>query len=79
MEHLAAYCSSTLRELRINFCPLVSDKGLGYLVEKCGNQFVFLDIWGDAQISDTFLDGHDRIGQGLVIEGAWMKHSSKIH
>lgn len=79
MEDLAAYCSSTLRELRINFCPLVSDKGLGYLVEKCGNQFVFLDIWGDAQISDNFLDGHDRIGQGLVIEGAWMKHSSKIH
>jgi hypothetical protein len=76
MEELATFCSSTLRDLRMNFCPLVSDKGLGYLVEKCGNQFVFLDIWGNAQISDTFLDGHDRIGKGLVIEGAWMKHSS---
>ena len=75
MESLSALCSTTLKELQINFCPHVSDKGLGYLVSKCGSQLSSIHIWGNAQVSDVFLDGHDRLGSGLVIEGAWMKQS----
>ena len=83
MEELSIFCNSTLTELKINFCPHVSDSGLGYLVSKCGNQLTTLEIWGNAQISDVFLDGHDRVlgtgsGRGLAIEGAWMKQSSGI-
>ena len=77
MEELSVFCNTTLAELKISFCPHVSDLGLGYLVSKCGNQLASLEIWGNAQISDVFLDGHDRVsGRGLVIEGAWMKESA---
>lgn len=75
MEQLAALCSKTLMELKLNFCPLVSDSGLGYLVDKCGRQLTTIEIWGNAQVSNKFLDGHCRVGKGLIVEGAWMKNS----
>lgn len=76
MEMLAATCSSSLQELDISFAVNISDKGLGYLVQKVGRQFKRLHIWGLAQITEDFLDGHDRIEDGgLDIVGVWMKKS----
>jgi len=81
MEHLAAKCATSLKELEINFCCYISDKGLGYLVSKVGRQFTKLNVWGCAQITDEFLDGHESVNHDgvstLVIEGAWMKQSGK--
>jgi DNA repair protein RAD7 len=76
IEELCELCSTTLIELKISFCPELSDSGLGYLVSKCGNQLTSIEIWGNAQIGDNFLDGHDRIGKGLIVEGAWMKQNT---
>lgn len=74
MENLALTCASSLKLLKVNFCPNISDNGLGYLVSKCGMQFSSVEIWGCAQISDAFLDGHHRAGcHSFEIEGAWMK------
>jgi hypothetical protein len=76
MEMLAATCSLSLQELDISFAVKVSDKGLGYLVQKVGLQFKKLHIWGLAQITEEFLDGHDRVEDGgLDIVGVWMKKS----
>jgi hypothetical protein len=77
LESLSSLCHKSLATLSVNFCPNVTDKGLGYLVAQCGPQLSSIQIWGNAQISDTFLDGHDRIGSinSLQIEGAWMKES----
>jgi hypothetical protein len=72
LEKLATHCKKSLQELRVNFCPLVSDKGLGYLVSECGHQLKRIEVWGNAQIGDEFLDGHGRIGK-FEVEGAWMK------
>lgn len=77
LESLSSLCSTSLKELKVNFCPNVTDKGLGYLVAQCANQFSSVHIWGNAQVTDDFLDGHDRMGTDnlLQIEGAWMKQS----
>jgi hypothetical protein len=77
LESLSSLCCTTLKELKINFCPNVTNKGIGYLVAQCASQLSSIHIWGNAQISDDFLDGHDRIGSdsSLQIEGAWMKQS----
>mmetsp|Transcript_20227 Transcript_20227/g.43977 ORF Transcript_20227/g.43977 Transcript_20227/m.43977 type:complete len:638 (-) Transcript_20227:493-2406(-) len=76
MEMLAATCSVSLEELDISFCANVSNKGLGYLVSKSGSQLSKLHVWGLAQITEEFLDGHDRVEEGgLEIEGVWMKKS----
>jgi len=76
METLAATCSSSLEELDISFCVNVSDKGLGYLVSKLGCQFTKLHVWGLAQLTEEFLDGHDRVEEGVLeIVGVWMKKS----
>jgi len=78
METLASMCSGSLRELDVSFCAFVSNKGLGFLVSELGNQLAKLHIWGNAQISDEFLDGHGRVDDGgLEIIGAWMKRSGK--
>lgn len=78
MENLAASCSSSIVEIDLSFCPHVSDKGLGFLVSKVGYQLAKINIWGNAQISDLFLDGHGRVDEGgLEIIGAWMKQSGK--
>merc|ERR1712238_456246 len=55
MELLAKYSYKTLESLNINFCPNISDYGLGYLVSKVNVQLKKLGIWGCAQISDVFL------------------------
>ena len=73
MEVLASTSSSSLEELDVSFAVNVSDKGLGYLVSKVSHQFTKLHVWGLAQITEDFLDGHD--SQGLEIQGVWMKKS----
>ena len=77
MEVLASTCSTSLEELNVSFCNQISDKGLGYLVEKVNDQFNKLHIWGCAQLTDEFLDGHARVESDypLDIVGAWMKKS----
>jgi len=74
MEYLAATSVSSLKELDISYAPFITDKGLGYLVSKVGNQFNKIKIWGCAQINEEFLDGHSRIHDpNLQIIGAWIK------
>lgn len=74
MEMLAATCRTSLEELDISFCANVSDKGLGYLVSKLGMQFSKVSVWGLAQLTEEFLDGHDRVHEGgLEVVGVWMK------
>ena len=73
---LAATCKSSLEELDVGFCAGVSDKGLGYLVSKVARQLSKIHVWGCAQITEDFLDGHDRLDEGgLEIVGVWMKKS----
>ena len=77
MEVLAATCASSLEELNVSFCPNVTDKGLGYLVEKASIRLSKISIWGCAQLTDDFLDGHRRVDDPtLEITGAWMKKPS---
>ena len=76
MEMLAVCCKSSLVELDVSSCTSVSDKGLGYLVSKLGGQFSKIHVWGMAQLTEEFLDGHDRVEEGgLEICGIWMKKS----
>lgn len=78
MEMLSVCCKSSLEELDVSFCTSISDKGLGYLVSKLGDQFSRIHVWGMAQLSEEFLDGHDRVeGGGLEICGIWMKKIGK--
>jgi hypothetical protein len=69
---LAATCGSSLQELDVSFCGTITDKGLGYLSSKCIH-LKKVHIWGLAQLTDEFLDGHD--GEGLELVGVWMKKS----
>lgn len=75
MESLAATSAKTLKELDVSFCPLISDKGLGYLVSKA-TQLSTIHIWGCAQVTDEFLDGNSRVGdRSFEVIGAWMKQN----
>lgn len=75
MESLAATSAKTLKELDVSFCPHISDKGLGYLVSKA-YQLSTIHIWGCAQITDEFLDGHSRReDSSFEVIGAWMKQN----
>jgi DNA repair protein RAD7 len=77
-EHLVQTSAHTLKVVNLSFCTQVTDHGLGYLVQHC-RSLERLDIWGCAQVSDLFLDGHDRVlDASLVISGAWIKKNSKI-
>ena len=79
MESLAATAASSLKELNISFTSKVSDKGLGYLVSKASSQLSKIQIWGCAQITDEFLDGHARITDpGLQVIGAWIKKGNTV-
>jgi hypothetical protein len=79
MENLAATSCRTLKELDISFCGQISDKGLGYLVSKASQQLSKIHIWGCAQITDEFLDGHARVGDcSLQVVGAWMKQNRQL-
>lgn len=76
LEKLAETSSSTLIELNVSFCPLITDRGLGYLVSKAGDQLALIHVWGCAQLSDEFFDGHRRVNdRTFEIAGAWMKKS----
>ena len=76
LEHLVVTCASSLEELNVGYCPLLTDQGLGYLVSKAGTQLTKIYCWGCAQLSDEFLDGHDRSqDETFEIIGAWMKKS----
>ncbi|GKY92375.1 hypothetical protein MPSEU_000208400 [Mayamaea pseudoterrestris] len=77
LEHLVHACGDSLVEVNFSFCTTVTDKGLGYLVDKCGNQLSKVQIWGNAQLSDEFLDGHRRVDDPNVeVVGAWIKKST---
>ena len=79
MERLAATSAMSLKELNVSFCSKVTDKGLGYLVSKVGFQLSKIHIWGCAQITDSFLDGHARISDpGLHVIGAWIKKGNTV-
>jgi hypothetical protein len=68
--------ANTLESLNISFCPKITDQGLGYLVSRMGKQLTEIQVWGCAQLTDDFFDGHDRVDdRTLQIVGAWMKKS----
>lgn len=75
LEHLVrSNASHTLETLNVSFCPGLTDRGLGYLVDQCGRQLRQLHVWGNAQLTDVFLDGHQRANDpSLEIVGVWMK------
>ena len=91
LEQLAATSANTIEHLDVSFCPHISDKGLGYLVDSVGNQLENVQIWGCAQVTEEFWNGHARVIEGgrksitnssdvapvlpLQITGAWMKRS----
>jgi hypothetical protein len=74
LEELVRYCAGTLEELNVSFCPKISSKGLGYLVDQMGPQLHRLLVWGLAQLGEEFWDGHKRANDPtLEISGAWMR------
>jgi hypothetical protein len=74
METLATTSASTLKELNVSFSPGITNQGLGYLVSQAGFQLTKIQIWGCAQISDEFLDGHHRTNDPkFQVIGAWIK------
>ena len=76
LENLVETSAFTLEILNVSYCPSISDRGLGYLVSKLGRQLTKIEVWGCAQITDEFFDGHDRVeDRTLQIIGAWMKKS----
>jgi Leucine Rich repeat len=79
MEELVKSCSSSLVELDVSFCTGITNKGLGFLVDNCKNQLRKLSVWGNASISDEFLDGNRRANDpDFQVVGTWMKnHSSR--
>ena len=74
LEALVETSAETLEEINVSYCPGISDFGLGYLVSKVGRQLQKVIVWGNAQLSEEFFGGHDRVGD-LEIVGAWMKKS----
>lgn len=77
MEHLAKSSAYSLEGLNVSYCSAITDQGLGYLVDACGSQLSKIQVWGNAQLSDVFLDGHKRANDpSLEIVGAWMKKST---
>jgi hypothetical protein len=76
LEQLVDTSANSLEDLNISYCPLISDQGLGYLVSKVNTQLKNIKVWGCAQLTDDFFDGHDRVNdRHLQIVGAWMKKS----
>ena len=76
MESVVAHCKKTIASVDCSFCHKVTDKGVGYLVQECGG-LKKLSVWGLAQLTDDFHDGHKRVGDGsFVVEGSWMKKTT---
>ena len=69
LEVIAAGCEKSLVELDWNYSHVISDRGLGYLCEKVGDQFKQLSIWGCAQISSGFWNEE----RELEVLGIWLK------
>ena len=77
LEHLVQYCASSLTALNVSYCTSLTDQGLGYLVDHCGPQLREVQVWGLAQLTEAFLEGHRRCNDPtLVLTGIWMKKSS---
>jgi len=77
LEHVVRSNAAALETLNVSFCPGLTDRGLGYLVDRCGRQLRQLHVWGNAQLTDAFLDGHQRVHDAsLEIVGVWMKGAS---
>lgn len=80
MEYLASNKSPTyrtLKDLNISFCPNITNKGLGYLIDSCQSQLRTVQVWGNAQLTDDVFDGHQRSDDpSLEVEGIWMKKAS---
>lgn len=77
MEYLAATSSRTLKQLNVSFCTKITDQGMGYLVDNCGKQLSKVHVWGNAQLTDDFLDGNHRASDpSLEIVGVWMKKNT---
>ena len=80
MEYLAATCATSLQYINLSFCPRISDKGLGYLIDTVLSQLSKVEIWGCAQLTDEFFDGHSRVDdRNLKIVGTWMKKNFTQH
>jgi len=71
MEQIAKRCATSLVDINVSFCHKFSDRGLGYLCEISNHQFQSIKVWGCAQLSGAFFDGHGR--SDLKIEGQWLK------
>jgi Leucine Rich repeat len=77
MESIVNTSSRTLQVLNVSFCTTLTDQGLGYLVDQCGRQLRQIHVWGNAQLSDDFFDGHLRCQDPtLEIVGVWMKNNT---
>ena len=76
MESVAKHCENSITNLNVSFCHKITDKGLGFAVDKC-REMKSLTVWGLQQLTDDFFDGHARVGDStLEIVGVWMKKSS---
>lgn len=77
LEHLVKYSKTSLEELNVSYCVGLGDQGMGYLIDHCGSQLRSVELWGLAQLTDVFLEGHGRANDPtLVLTGIWMKKSS---
>ena len=46
LEVLVDTCKGSLKEIDVSFCCNITNAGLGYLVDKIGDQFESITIWG---------------------------------
>ena len=77
MESIAATCACFLQEMNVSFCTRISDQGLGYLVDPCAAQLTRIHVYGNAQLTEEFVDGNRRATDPTFeITGVWMKKSS---
>jgi hypothetical protein len=77
LESLVTYGRNSLEELNVSYCTSLTDQGMGYLVDRCAVQLREIELWGLAQLTDAFFDGHRRANDPtLAITGVWMKKST---
>lgn len=73
LEYLTNRSRYSLEKLNVSYCVKLTDQGLGYLVDCCSG-LQRLEIWGSAQLTSAFLDGHSRANDAsLKIVGTWIK------
>jgi hypothetical protein len=77
LEYVVKYSPSTIEDINVSYCTGLTDQGMGYLMDQCGIQLRHVELYGLAQLTDTFLEGHQRsTDPTLVLTGIWMKKSS---